>query len=110
MRRAFLRQEPNMASEQVVTPTLSQGPVFETKIERVGENEMLLNLGPQHPSTHGVLRVVLRMNGELITDAECDLGYLHRGVEKLAEHRTYPMIIVLTDRDDYLSAMNNNWG
>lgn len=93
-----------------MTTALSSGPVFETKIEQVGENEMLLNLGPQHPSTHGVLRVVLKLDGEVITDAECDLGYLHRGVEKLAENRTYPMIIVLTDRDDYLSAMNNNWG
>lgn len=93
-----------------MSTSLSSGPVFETKIEQVGEHEMLLNLGPQHPSTHGVLRVVLKLDGELITDAECDLGYLHRGVEKLAEYRTYPMIIVLTDRDDYLSAMNNNWG
>jgi NADH-quinone oxidoreductase subunit D len=49
------------------------------------------------------------MDGEVIVDAECDMGYLHRGVEKLAENRTYPMIIVLSDRDDYLSAMNNNW-
>lgn len=97
-------------STEILKPTsLAQGPVFETKIEQVGENEMLLNLGPQHPSTHGVLRVVLKMDGEVITDAECDLGYLHRGVEKLAENRTYPMIIVLSDRDDYLSAMNNNW-
>lgn len=91
------------------TPSLAQGPVFETKIEQVGENEMLLNLGPQHPSTHGVLRVVLKLDGEVITDAAPDLGYLHRGVEKLSENRTYPMIIVLSDRDDYLSAMNNNW-
>lgn len=89
--------------------TVAKGPVFETIIEQVGENEMLLNLGPQHPSTHGVLRVVLRMDGEVIREAAPDLGYLHRGVEKLAEHRTYPMIIVLSDRDDYLSAMNNNW-
>ena len=88
---------------------VAQGPVFETKIEQVGENEMLLNLGPQHPSTHGVLRVVLKLDGEVITDAVADMGYLHRGVEKLSENRTYPMIIVLTDRDDYLSAMNNNW-
>lgn len=88
----------------------AQGPVFETKFEQIGEHEMLLNLGPQHPATHGVLRVVLKLDGEKIVDAECDLGYLHRGVEKLAEHRTYPMIIVLTDRNDYLSAMNNNWG
>jgi NADH-quinone oxidoreductase subunit D len=98
-----------MATEILKPASLAAGPVFETKIEQVGENEMLLNLGPQHPSTHGVLRVVLKMDGEVITDAECDLGYLHRGVEKLAENRTYPMIIVLSDRDDYLSAMNNNW-
>jgi NADH-quinone oxidoreductase subunit D len=83
--------------------------VFETIIEQVGEHEMLLNLGPQHPSTHGVLRVVLKMAGEVITGAAPDLGYLHRGVEKLAENRTYPMIVVLSDRNDYLSAMNNNW-
>ncbi|MCG3203550.1 MAG: NADH-quinone oxidoreductase subunit 4 [Elusimicrobia bacterium] len=98
-----------MTSNSYSTSSLAKGPVFETKIEQVGENEMLLNLGPQHPSTHGVLRVVLKLDGEVITDAECDLGYLHRGVEKLAENRTYPMIIVLSDRDDYLSAMNNNW-
>ena len=89
-----------------------QGRFSRPRSSRSAKNEMLLNLGPQHPSTHGVLRVsVLKLDGELITDAEADfLGYLHRGVEKLAEHRTYPMIIVLSDRDDYLSAMNNNWG
>jgi NADH-quinone oxidoreductase subunit D len=96
-------------SDQTLVKSIAQGPVFETKIEQVGENEMLLNLGPQHPSTHGVLRVVLKLDGEVITDAIPDMGYLHRGVEKLSEHRTYPMIIVLSDRDDYLSAMNNNW-
>ncbi|MGQ0644257.1 MAG: NADH-quinone oxidoreductase subunit D [Elusimicrobiota bacterium] len=78
-------------------------------MERVGENEMLLNMGPQHPATHGVLRVVLKLDGEVITDAVPDVGYLHRGVEKLAEHRTYPQFIVLTDRDDYVCAMLNNW-
>ncbi|MCB4756133.1 MAG: NADH-quinone oxidoreductase subunit D [Elusimicrobia bacterium] len=70
---------------------------------------MLLNMGPQHPSTHGVLRVVLKLSGEVITEAVADVGYLHRGVEKLSEHRTYPMIIVLSDRNDYLAAMTNNW-
>jgi len=89
--------------------SLSTGPVFETKIEQVEEHEMLLNLGPQHPSTHGVLRVVLKLDGEIITDAVPDVGYLHRGVEKLSEHRTYPMNIVLSDRNDYLGAMTNNW-
>jgi NADH-quinone oxidoreductase subunit D len=86
-----------------------EGPVFDTKFERIGPHEMLLNLGPQHPSTHGVLRVVLTLDGEVVTGAAPDVGYLHRGVEKLSEHRTYPQMIVLTDRLDYLTAMANNW-
>jgi NADH-quinone oxidoreductase subunit D len=79
-------------------------------MERLSEHELLLNLGPQHPSTHGVLRVVLKLDGEIVTGAVPDVGYLHRGVEKLAENRTYPQFIILTDRDDYLAAMLNNWG
>ncbi len=90
--------------------SLLNGPVFETKMERLSDHEVLLNLGPQHPSTHGVLRVVLKTNGEMVTGAVPDPGYLHRGVEKLAENRTYPQFIVLTDRDDYICAMLNNWG
>jgi len=70
--------------------------------------EMILNLGPQHPSTHGVLRVILKLDGEVITSAEPDVGYLHRGTEKLAENRTYPQMLVISDRWDYLSAMSNN--
>src|SRR3990167_8694456 len=70
--------------------------------------EMILNLGPQHPSTHGVLRVILKMDGEVITSAEPDVGDLHRGTEKLAENRTYAQMLVISDRWDYLSAMSNN--
>src|SRR3989344_4329627 len=70
--------------------------------------EMILNLGPQHPSTHGVLRVILKLDGEVITAAQPDVGYLHRGTEKLAENRTYPQMLVISDRWDYLSAMSNN--
>src|SRR3990167_10038804 len=70
--------------------------------------EMILNLGPQHPSTHGVLRVLLSLDGEVITKAQPDVGYLHRGTEKLAENRTYPQMLVISDRWDYLSAMSNN--
>jgi len=69
---------------------------------------MVINLGPQHPSTHGVLRVVLELDGEIVVDAKPDIGFLHRGIEKLAEHRTYHQIIILTDRLDYLSALSNN--
>lgn len=67
-----------------------------------------LNLGPQHPSTHGVLRVLLELEGETVVNARPDVGYLHRGIEKLAENRSYHQIIVLTDRLDYLSACSNN--
>src|SRR3954462_3608223 len=73
------------------------------------EKGMFISLGPQHPSTHGVLRVAITSDGEIVTSAQPDVGYLHRATEKLAEKRTYPQIIVLTDRLDYLAAMTNNW-
>jgi len=69
---------------------------------------MAVNLGPQHPSTHGVLRVMLELDGEIVVNAKPDIGFLHRGIEKLAEYRTYHQIIILTDRLDYLAAMSNN--
>jgi NADH-quinone oxidoreductase subunit D len=68
---------------------------------------MVLNMGPQHPSTHGVLRVILKLDGETVIDLDCDIGYLHRGMEKIAEHRTYPMIAPYWDRLDYISAVSN---
>jgi len=67
-----------------------------------------LNIGPQHPSTHGVFRMRSTLDGEVIIDMELIFGYLHRGVEKLAEQRTYTGVIPLTDRLDYLSSMSNN--
>ncbi len=77
--------------------------------DQVRTEEMLLNLGPQHPSTHGVLRLLVKINGETITDAEPVIGYLHRGTEKLAEDLQYTQIIPYTDRLDYLAAMLNNY-
>jgi NADH-quinone oxidoreductase subunit D len=71
---------------------------------------MTLNMGPQHPSTHGVLRLVLELDGEVITKITPHIGFLHRGVEKLSEHRTYHQILPLTDRLDYLAPMSNNLG
>jgi len=71
--------------------------------------EMLLNVGPQHPSTHGVFRLVVKIDGETIKEAHPVIGYLHRGTEKLAENLTYTQIIPYTDRMDYLSAMTNNY-
>jgi NADH-quinone oxidoreductase subunit D len=70
----------------------------------------ILNIGPQHPSTHGVFRVKVTVDGERILDAEMVMGYLHRSMEKLAEERTYTQNIPFTDRTDYLSSMSNNLG
>lgn len=69
-----------------------------------------LNMGPQHPSTHGVLQVVLELDGERVVQATPRMGYLHRGIEKLAESRTYAQFIPYTDRLDYVSSMGNNLG
>jgi NADH-quinone oxidoreductase subunit D len=69
---------------------------------------MTLNMGPQHPSTHGVLRLVLELEGETITRAGCDIGYLHTGIEKECEAKTYQQAVTLTDRVDYLCPLINN--
>lgn len=71
---------------------------------------MTVNMGPQHPSTHGVLRLVIELDGEVIEKITPHIGYLHRGVEKLSENRTYHQTIPLTDRLDYLAPMSNNLG
>jgi NADH-quinone oxidoreductase subunit D len=73
-------------------------------------DELVINMGPQHPSTHGVLRVVLRLDGEKVVDADVVIGYLHRGVEKLSESRSWTQIVLLTDRLDYVSAATSNVG
>jgi len=72
------------------------------------ENEMVLNMGPQHPATHGVLRLLVRLDGETVTGCVPELGYLHRGYEKIAENCTYHEFIPHTDRLDYLSPLSNN--
>lgn len=71
---------------------------------------MTVNMGPQHPSTHGVLQLILELDGEIVTKATPHIGFLHRGTEKLSESRTYHQIIPLTDRLDYLAPMHNNLG
>jgi len=73
-----------------------------------GEEHMLINIGPQHPATHGVLRLVIELEGEVVRRVVPHLGYLHSGFEKLGEYRHYNQIIPLTDRTDYLSPMANN--
>lgn len=71
---------------------------------------MILNMGPQHPSTHGVLRLVLELDGERVLNIRPDIGYLHSGIEKTGEHRTYRQVLPYTDRMDYASAMTHNLG
>ncbi|MFH1860411.1 MAG: NADH-quinone oxidoreductase subunit D, partial [bacterium] len=70
--------------------------------------ELIVNMGPQHPSTHGVLRLIVHLDGEVVTKIIPDLGYLHRGLEKLAENKTYAQFLPVTDRLDYLAAISNN--
>ncbi len=72
--------------------------------------ELTLNMGPQHPSTHGVLRVILKLDGEKVTGSECVIGYLHRGVEKLGENRTWGQFAPYVDRMDYVAAVSNGLG
>ncbi len=72
------------------------------------QQEYIINMGPQHPSTHGVLRLVVSLKGEIVKRVEPHIGYIHRGIEKMCESITYPQIIHLTDRMDYLSAHINN--
>lgn len=71
--------------------------------------EFTLNMGPQHPSTHGVYRAILTLDGETVTRVENEMGYLHRGMEKIAENRTYTQFIPYTDRLDYIAPALNNW-
>jgi len=72
--------------------------------------ELVLNMGPQHPSTHGVLRVILKLDGEKVLGTDCVIGYLHRGVEKIAENRTYAQFNPYVDRMDYVAAISNGLG
>lgn len=92
---------------------ISEGTPVEISEERAlgdSQRQMVLNMGPQHPSTHGVLRVILTMEGETIVECDPVLGYLHRGVEKLGETHRYSQFVPWTDRTDYVAAPSNNLG
>src|SRR3712207_9229488 len=89
---------------------MHQVEVATTQETLLDNPEMVLNMGPQHPSTHGVLRVILRLDGETVIDLDCDIGFLHRGMEKIAENRLYPMIAPYWDRLDYIAAVPNGLG
>lgn len=95
-------ETPDAASRQAADLKAAQ-----ESAELLGE-KMTLNMGPSHPSTHGVLRIVLELDGEIITKATPDLGYLHRGDEKIAENMQYNQFVPYTDRLDYLAPLANN--
>ena len=92
-------------------------PNARTSVEPIPEektfldaSEPVINMGPQHPATHGVLRVILKLDGEKVLGLECVIGYLHRGIEKIAENRTYTMFNPYVDRMDYVAAVSNGLG
>jgi NADH-quinone oxidoreductase subunit D len=90
-----------------MTPTLGTNSPFEV-LDRPLESQMTISMGPQHPSTHGVLRLELVLDGEMVVKAVPDIGYLHTGMEKLFEYKKYQQGIVITDRMDYLNPLGNN--
>lgn len=83
-------------------------PSTDAEFTKIGENTMVVNIGPQHPSTHGVLRLVCELEGETIIQCKCQIGYLHTGMEKEGEYQQYHKCVVMTDRMDYLNANGNN--
>src|SRR6187200_1580396 len=106
-----MQERPAFQSSQVAS--MIRGGGLDVEVLPSGEfstEEMILNIGPQHPSTHGVLRIVLELDGERITRAEPVIGYMHRGAEKLAEFRDARQVLVLMNRHDWLSAFNNELG
>jgi NADH-quinone oxidoreductase subunit D len=96
---------PLAVDESGAVTTIDAGPPLEPEVE--GEH-MLINLGPQHPATHGVLRLVLELDGETVVRCIPHIGYLHCGFEKIGEYRQYNQIIPWTDREDYLNSPGNN--
>jgi NADH-quinone oxidoreductase subunit D len=92
-----------------MTEFVSTGSLLEPHIvEGSGDTTMVLNMGPQHPSTHGVLRLVIEIDGETVLKVVPDIGYLHTGIEKTCEAKFYQQVVPMTDRIDYLSPMSNN--
>ena len=87
--------------------TSSFMPSTSTVFEKTGENTMIVNMGPQHPSTHGVLRVVCELEGETIVQCKCVIGYLHTGMEKECEDQNWRGAVTIVTRMDYLAQMYN---
>jgi len=107
---ADIRERPAFQSSEVTSMIRGGGLDVEIADDSMPTEDMILNIGPQHPSTHGVLRVVLQLDGEVIVRAEPVIGYMHRAAEKLAEFRDAAQTMVLMNRHDWLSAFNNELG
>ncbi|MYI07656.1 MAG: hypothetical protein F4059_10155, partial [Gemmatimonadetes bacterium] len=90
------------------TPVPSPTEPFDAPEPELGSQTMLVNVGPQHPATHGVLRLVVELDGETVVSVVPRLGYLHSSFEKLGEYRTWNQIVTLTDRMDYLAPLIYN--
>lgn len=88
---------------------MAEKKIIDLDMSRVDSERMRINMGPQHPSTHGVLRLEVEVDGEIVTEVVPHIGYLHRCFEKCCENMTYPQIIPYIDRMDYISSMNNEW-
>ena len=93
--------------DQVGIPDRPPQTDREREVYSLEEGEMLVNMGPQHPSTHGVMRLVVKVRGEIVVDVDPVLGYLHRGIEKLCENATYTTVLTYVDPMDYLATMHN---
>ena len=100
-----------LSAPDVINPSIDQVVADATRHDGTDpsrDHTMILNMGPQHPSTHGVLRLVLEIDGEAVVSCAPDIGYLHTGIEKTCEAKFYQQVVPLTDRIDYLSPMTNN--
>jgi NADH:ubiquinone oxidoreductase subunit D len=96
----------DVTTDEHSVPVLAETGSYD--LAPVQEQTLVLNMGPQHPSTHGVARVLLELDGETVKKAVPDIGYLHRGVEKIGEYRQYNQFVPWTDRMDYVAAFTSN--
>jgi NADH-quinone oxidoreductase subunit D len=106
-------QTSDLSAREIMHPATAPGESLNLEIVGDGQfatADMTLSIGPAHPATHGVLRVVLEMDGERVQRATPVIGYMHRGFEKLAEHRDFRQNMALVNRHDWLSGMSNELG
>jgi len=103
-----MRNTPSRPRAAVAVVSAPDTLPVDPSVSAPGPNRMKISMGPQHPSTHGVLRLLLELEGETVMECQPEIGYLHTGIEKTAEAKTYWQVVTLTDRIDYLSPLNMN--